>query len=322
MRPQRLLLGALLVPAFALIGLIALVQQPLVGVIVGAIGGVIAGLLLVATYSRGDSQYLRVVELRPNAIVLQCRRNETTGWAEFDRLVLDAAVHGIGGTFTLSFEFGELTLWGGAAEPVPLLTIPYSQVADIAVGENYWRRSFFSQASVSYARLELSLLVDGELRRVRFGVDEAGRSANETRLAFLALELRDALEGVVHISAEQRPHTRLISGMTAWTARQLGVILLVVAGVLALALISIAIVIGGEIAVYLYALAGLLITVAGAVLLYSVAVGRNELDEGYTTLHGSHLEVEQRHPATGSVIRSAGSPALTNDQLRAALTAG
>ena len=40
------------------------------------------------------------------------------------------------------------------------------------------------------------------------------------------------------------------------------------------------------------------------------AASARERAAGYTTLNGTDLDLEQRHPVTGAVIRAAGAPAL------------
>ena len=40
------------------------------------------------------------------------------------------------------------------------------------------------------------------------------------------------------------------------------------------------------------------------------AASARERAAGYTTLNGTELDLEQRHPVTGAVIRAAGAPAL------------
>lgn len=49
-----------------------------------------------------------------------------------------------------------------------------------------------------------------------------------------------------------------------------------------------------------------------------LAIAR-ERQAGYTTLNGADLELQQRHPRTGAVIRSAFEPALTKKEFAAAL---
>jgi hypothetical protein len=55
---------------------------------------------------------------------------------------------------------------------------------------------------------------------------------------------------------------------------------------------------------------------------FFIAQARSESREraaGYTTLNRQHLDVEQRHPVTGIVLRAAGAPPLTKDQFVQAL---
>jgi hypothetical protein len=49
-----------------------------------------------------------------------------------------------------------------------------------------------------------------------------------------------------------------------------------------------------------------------------LAIARERL-AGFTTLNGADLELEQRHPHTGKVIREADEPALTKTEFATAL---
>jgi hypothetical protein len=292
--------------------------NPGAGAIVGLFVGLFCGFLVLAYYRGGDSRYFGVTRLRPNAIVLQGRRDPSSGWGPLDPLVLRSAVLEPDGAFTLSFEHGAMTLWGGASTPEELLVVPYDQIAEIGVGEDYREAGLLSRRN-PYSRLRLTLLLDGTPHEVQFGVEEGFEMAHATRLAFLAGQLLDVLEGIVVIEPGEGAGRRLIPGMTAWSARQFATVAVIVTVVLSVFLVPIAVVLGGDLAVFLYAICGILVLGAVVMVVTAARIVRREVARGYTTLDGAHLGVEQRHPGTGAVIRAAGRPALTPEELRAAL---
>lgn len=67
-------------------------------------------------------------------------------------------------------------------------------------------------------------------------------------------------------------------------------------------------------------LAGLLVCLTGASVIYFVQVStmkeNREVEAGYTTLPRAHMDVEQRDPYLGRVIRTAGAQYLAGDDFK------
>ncbi|TAL44765.1 MAG: hypothetical protein EPN91_03725 [Salinibacterium sp.] len=119
---------------------------------------------------------------------------------------------------------------------------------------------------------------------------------------------------------------QLVAGRTAWSARQIGFVshstkLLVAEGIAAFAILTLLLHWNPLIARILLPLSVLLALFAVIARTMERRATKRERAAGYTTLNGLELDVEQRHPRTGQVIRKANAKAIPREKFNEILAA-
>lgn len=289
------------------------------GLIIGMVAGMFYGLLIVAIWSRQDARLAAVRGLHPWAVVEQVWTDKRfiAALREFNRTG-DATK--VGRQVTVAFDRPGAFFYAGTTEPVLLAHIPWAGMTGLSVTR------LAKTANLGLAlRLNLGETLAFALDRGPNLVTQGG-FANEERLQRIAIDI-ESLRGLAPGARPVAPPSLaagLLPGQTAYSAQRIAFIpLWAVTSVLFTALtVCITIFVNNGVQE-----GGFVTAVVGSVTLYAIVsllwaatrVGR-ERGAGYTTLNGSQLELEQRHPRTGRAIRPAGARALTpaqfTDELR------
>jgi ABC-type sugar transport system permease subunit len=300
------------------------------GAVIGAVVGIAAALLLLLAWASRDTPFMAARRASPNAEVVQAH---TVGAAVAGLVSAKAATlpaHVRAQTWSpIVFDRQGMHIWAGGVDAAEVMLVEWSSISAVELGERGGVGTGRYKDLVD--RLAVSVLVDGQLAVLQFGVEHHPRvfsmqvysTAHE--ISLLAQRINDLRDGIVRVRpGEQR--ARLISGPTAWNASQVSLLFTVLAGITGTLLIAASLLLGYNVSVEaaLWALTPILpiAAVAAIAALVCRRVVARELAAGYTTLNGRHLEREQRHPRFGHVIRQAGHPALDQRDFFALLRSG
>jgi hypothetical protein len=234
--------------------------------------------------------------------------------------------------FLVTFSAEGVRFWTAGNTPRAVETIAADRVLGIDIG-SYTERPEYNQPSLPRLKVTVSQLQEPAAPPVdlEFGLLKEASGAylsrylDEAGVQDAVVRARTALTGGDHAAATvttttsftPRPGT-LEPGTTAFRAAHIGklplthfttVVSVATAPILLIAVLQ-----------RMFALAIGLIVLEIAVMLALMwretrAVTREEA-AGYTTLNGKHLNLEQRHPVSGMVIREAGGTAISKERFR------
>ena len=298
--------------------------------IIGAVLGLTTGLLVLLWFAARDTTLIAARRANPQAEVIQAA---TSSGAVAGLLrPSDSQVRASARSqnwFPLVFDRDGMHVWAGGTYAEELVFLPWSSISEVELGE---RGSVGGGRYNDTAdRLAVSVLVDGQLTVLQFGVEHLPRvfslqyysTAHE--IVLLAQRINDLRDGIVRVRpGEQR--APLIPGSTAWNASQVSLLFTAIAGIVCTLLIATSLLFGYNVSVEaaIWALTPIIpvAAVAAVAAFVSRRIVTRELAAGYTTLNGRHLDREQRHPRYGHVIRRPGHPPIDQRDFFALLRGG
>lgn len=266
---------------------------------VGAVLGALSGLLIVLGYALRDSGVLAVRRAHPNAVVFHARWELTGPPATRQRA-----------WFPVAFDDVGMRIYSEAVAPGEVALIDWSQISEVSVGEPFVSKSRYSY---SHDCLAVSVVRDGEILTMQLGVQLGARPfATAREIAQLAQRIDDVRDGILRV--DSRPSPPLVAGITAFNASHIATLVAALAALFAVALGGLALLLDATVsrgAAWL-AVSAISLPMIAAAVAHAIArrASRNERRAGYTTRNGVYLDLAQRHPGTGEVIRRAGSPAI------------
>jgi len=298
-----------------------------VGMTIAVASGFLLGVLLVSIYARFDQRLAIVRERMPRAVVLQARKD--LGTQEFLRWALDAPQLKLPMQFTLSIDHEGVAVWTGTKAPVLEGVLDWKKLAELGIA--YLPKSRFGEP---YPGLLFVVTGTYETRAQVIGIEARPKNiqmatiGGEAEVVAAQAEIRAVLgQAVVAAPRTMESLTpKLLPGLSAHVARKRA--FLPFAGTIAVgsSLIS-----GGLAAFFSGGLEpGIQFLVLGLVVIAVVSIMHgivsraeaHERAEGYTTLNDRNLDLDQRHPRTGVVIRPAFAAALTKAEFADALRRG
>lgn len=299
-----------------------------IGLTIAAVSGLILGILAVSFYARHDRRLAIVRERMPRAYVFQARKD--IGTQDFLRWALKNPSLKLGMQFTVSVDREGVIVWTGSKDPIGEGSLEWSRIEEI--GSAMIPKSKFGAL---YPGLHFVVTDDYESRSQVIGVEgklrnitQANIGAEADVVAALA-EIRSVL-GQAPIAAPQTVESYMPVAMprrTAYRAQRRAFLpfagTTAIGGTIATSGIATWITAGDPTVAIVFGVVGLLMILAATVMRFRVkSAEARERAAGYTTLNAANLDLDQRHPRTGIVIRNAFAPALTKAQFADALRRG
>lgn len=285
----------------------------------------LVALLFLLAFIRDDTRALLLAARNPDAVVVNVRTDGAFLVDLTEGLGRILAVNRVGSLVTLVAGRDGLSFSSGFRSPTEIVSIPWTAVGEISLGQSFKPDGW---GAVEYSRLRVQLLGD-QPGSVSFGVERINRipssvmNRDEADLLDLATQI-NAQRGRAPAARTQGAHKGLDVTPTAWSLTRigpvsLGALLVVAQGIAVIGFIIARATSNLDILWWALAVYGILLVIGlirGRALLRASAAERRA---AYTTMQRSHLDLEQRHPVTGVVIRAAGAPALTKQEFAALL---
>jgi hypothetical protein len=283
---------------------------------VGALGLGVLVFLLSLVQLGGDSRLAQLRARFSESVVVQTYPTDSLAeqlhslgpW-----LVRDPATLMVTATLVID-ELG-VGVWGGSRAPYCVAFVPWASVTAFGTGPTESDKGTLMIETAEGARLVTSL---EQTDRYRLGTGEV-QQAELAEIVGRVNAMRGVARGGVAASPSLVMTSGLEPGTTAWAARRVSALARppVVAVVFLCGLIG-----GALVALGASAPGQLLIAVSFA----ATAIGfiglrverrarRRERAAGYTTLNGLELDLTQRHPRTGGILRAAGQRPLSREVL-------
>lgn len=234
--------------------------------------------------------------------------------------------------FLVTFSREGITFWTAGGTPQVRETIAADRVLGVEIG-SYTERPEYNQPSLPRIKVTVSPMHDPAAPpvEIQFGMLKPNGGAylsrylDEPAVQDTVAKVREALRGgdpgaVVAPSSSSftpRPGT-LEPGTTAFRAAHVGPLPIIHVTTLiyvATAPIMLWAIFNGNAALAIGVVVADIAVMLALMVRESRAVAREE-SAGYTTLNGKHLNLEQRHPVSGMVIREAGGTAISKERFR------
>jgi hypothetical protein len=300
-------------------------------VVVGGVGAGVLVTLLVLLAVRGDTRRAILERQFPDAVVVQ-------SWPEDSLLeslraltpwIIERVPYLITATFV--FDANHVTAWAGGRSPIAVARIPWADVTAFGIAPRFKKLD----------RIQFTAFSDGDSYTVVFPIERAGKyTMGNQMLDEAALgdivdrvnTLRRARNRAVTVAPDaaasdvNRLNAMLYSGLLSGPTAQ-SYTKLVALSKLPLALVFYIIGSTGAVLATIPDLRIQAVLISGFGLLGPLLgfLGRlvqrraitRERSGGYTTLNGRELDLQQRHPRTGTVLRHAGQPPLSEKEFDA-----
>jgi hypothetical protein len=297
---------------------------------IGALVGLALSALFVPLFLLHDNRLIVLRKRNPDGLVAQAVTDDqtiATLGRIADRPFLDVNV---GRFFSAVFNSAGVSFWRGVREPELIVGLPWSVVTGVTL-DDFYRPGGKNQPG--YFRLRLEISQDGEPSTMRFGIERvsnvpfSGNFYSEADIVATIERIEIVRGGAV--TRPQRPvrsnvSAGLVDGRSAWAAVRLfpvSPLTAVVAAQLVFAVWILALRFDWPTIVTIAALCLAAVLVGAIFIVGRIAIKATNREKaaGYTTLNGVHLSLEQRHPRSGVVIRSAGESALSKKEFAALL---
>jgi hypothetical protein len=299
-----------------------------IGLAIAAASGLVLGVLAVSSYARHDQRLAIVRERMPRAYVFQARKD--IGTQDFLRWALKNPRLKLKMQFTVSVDHEGVIVWTGSNDPVGEGMLAWSRIEEI--GPAMIPKSKFGAV---YPGLEFVVADDYESRSQVIGVEGKPRNITQATIGAEAdvvaalAEIRSVL-GQAPIAAPQTVESYMTVAMprrTAYWAQRRAFLpfagTTAIGGTIATGGIGTWFATGDPTVAIVFGVTGLLLIVTANVMRFRVTSAEaRERAAGYTTLNAANLDLDQRHPRTGIVMRNAYAPALTKPQFADALRRG